>query len=92
METKDTVMKYDPIYFRGFGIHMNSDLKKQIFKDIAEAQAKLTAGQLVAEITCDKEDVHIFDTSYGYNLVRIDNVFINEDSIFWQELQKELKK
>ena len=42
MEAKDTVMKYDPIYFRGFNIHMNPDLKKQIFKDVAEAQAEIS--------------------------------------------------
>lgn len=45
--------------------------------------------KLSSQIIFDKEDVHIFDTSYGYNQVRIDYVFINEDTELWQYLKGE---
>lgn len=44
--------------------------------------------EMVGEITFEEEDVHIFDTSYGYNQVRIDHIFLDENSKLWQELKR----
>jgi len=53
-----------------------------LFPDEQEIRRKV-----VEEITFDFEDVHIFDTSYGYNQVRIDQIYMNEDSHLWQTLK-----
>ncbi len=72
---KESIMVAKPDDLKG--IH------KRLETDTAEAERKKVA----EEITFDDEDVHIFDTSYGYNQVRIDHVFLNEGSILWQTLK-----
>ncbi len=86
------------------GLLKAQDVKTASIKDAEcrEAKNKLTfeLGEVARE-TCqdrverilgqmlfDKEDVHIFDTSYEYKQVRIDCVFINEDSELWQALKE----
>ena len=63
-------------------------------KAIAIAQARLKDEEWqkkLGEVMFEEEDVHVFDTSYGYNQVRIDHVFLNEDSLIWQDLKSNLK-
>ena len=51
----------------------------------AECQAK--AEKLLAQMYFKLQNVHIFDTFCGFNQVRIDSVFINENTELWQILK-----
>ena len=55
----------------------------------AECQKRME--EMLAQLHFEPKDVHAFDTSYGYNQVRIDYVFINEDSELWEALKEGIK-
>ncbi len=66
----------------------STEITKLMNEAIAKAAVAKAIPIIAEEITFDDEDVHIFDTSYGYNQVRIDHVFLNEGSILWQILKE----
>lgn len=77
----------DPSFEDDYNSEVNTLLNAQ--RDDTHSKDLKWFRELLSQMTFEPEDVHVFDTSHGYNQVRIDCVFINENSELWQAFLSE---